>query len=64
MDKEFVNCKNGLTTYCPHYNGPAMNKLLMQTLENNPVDYFAEEDLKQANSLCNECKSFVPVEDQ
>ena len=60
MEKEYLNCKIGLTPQCPHFDDPLMRKLLVPPIINNSIPKFNINDLIAVNSLCNDCGSFIP----
>jgi hypothetical protein len=60
MEKEYLNCEISLTPQCPKKNHKFMQNLLIQP---NKKDIVILDDthIKDANSLCENCDSFVSI---
>jgi hypothetical protein len=61
MEKEYLNCKYGLTPECPQFNNPTMQKLLAKPKNANPFKYFKHNEIDITILLCcKECAFFLP----
>ena len=60
MDKEYLNCRIGLTPQCPNYDDPLMRNLIVPPKTGTDVPTFNADDLMAVNALCKDCDSFAP----
>ena len=61
--KKFHDCKNALTSECPHENNPAMKRIkgdkdTWAIKPGKPVDNLTYGDDEMAASLCENCEAF------
>ncbi len=56
MDKVYTNCWYGLTSNCPHFDKQCMINLLPSIVRTDK--YFNENDMDEANKLCQSCDKF------
>ncbi len=61
--KKFRDCKNALTSDCPHEDHPAMKRIaadasVWEVKHGKPVDGLTNGDYEKAASLCENCETF------
>ncbi len=61
--EKFRDCKNALTSKCPHENNPVMKRIdydkdTWEAKPGKPVDKLTNGNFEKAASLCENCEAF------
>lgn len=58
MEREYLKCKNGLTSQCPHVDTESMQKFIVKPSYGGSTERFTATDLEARDLICSQCSFF------